>query len=495
MGTSFADVNEAQRLASDIDGNGNVGLSDVKILSGQWLSEPGAAGPWADLAKNGDVNLVDYAMFARDYGKSAAAGYKGNYADNSYDPGGVVLGQEYFWRVDEVDKDNTYRGEVWSFTVAQLAFSGAEGFGRYAAGGRGGTVIHVTNLNDSGEGSLRAAVSALGARTIVFDVGGTINTSSDIVCGNSYCTIDGYSAPSPGISIYGNGLAVIKNDITPCHDVIIRNIRVGFDETGDDGGNSLEIAYSSHDVMVDHCSIRWGTDECADTWGFVTDVTFQWSVIAEGRLYGQHSEGSHSMGMLSGGASERISIHHCLFAHNAARNPLLYGRPAYSLNSVYDVVNNIIYNWGTTGSSTISEGGWANLVGNLYLPGPQSSSWHGGIFVTNPENDTKIYIEANGGDGGLPDVNEWSMVTWFEYIPPDEWTKHQPAPQGVFRALVPFETPPIRRTYWDEPNDLMDVMLPQVGAFPRDADDTRIINEVITRTGSLGYRDKFVTGP
>jgi pectate lyase len=207
------------------------------------------------------------------------------------------------------------------------AFPTAEGFGANAAGGRGGRVMSVTHLHDSGAGSLREALSAPGPRIIRFTVEGRIELKSPLVVTEGRVTIDGETAPGQGVTLLHHGIH-FRGD---CKDIIVRHLRIRV-TTGGSSGDCLLFwgvdGGTIERVLVEHCSLMGATDENVNTWGQVRDVTFQWTIIAEGRP-------PHSMGWLSGVGSDRITIHHCLFANNADRNPLIAG-------GLYDVVNNAV---------------------------------------------------------------------------------------------------------------------------------------------------------
>jgi len=259
-----------------------------------------------------------------------------------------------------------------SLALAAPAFPGAEGFGANSIGGRGGTVIEVTNLNNSGPGSLRAAVEASGPRIVVFRVSGTIILKTGLTILNPYITIAGQTAPGGGITLRNdrsNGAPTL--DIRT-HDVIIRYIRM---RTGPGGDDSLLIYTSpAYNVMIDHISASWGVDENVNIWGNVRDVTIQWSIISEGLKNSTHPEGDpggHSMGFLVGSGSRNISFHHNVLAHNDARNPKWDGSHE---QAVYDFVNNVIYNWGAY-ATAVSGNAKTNVVGNYYKRGSDSSGY------------------------------------------------------------------------------------------------------------------------
>jgi len=185
------------------------------------------------------------------------------------------------------------------------------------------------------------------------------------------------------------------------------------------------------------------------------------------------------MGWLSGNKSDRITIHHCLFAHNGDRNPLISG-------GVYDLVNNVIYNWGNNNASKIAQGAHVNVVNNHYIAGPQSAGEQGYILPQEPDQGTKVYPSGNVGPltpTGTEDP--WLNVTWFEHTD-QGWIKHQTAPE-VFRATERFDAPLVRTHSAQEAYELV---LTHVGPKVRDTDDVRVIREVRERTGSVGRRSR-----
>ena len=238
-----------------------------------------------------------------------------------------------------------------SADAQQLAFPGAEGFGRFATGGRGGTVYHVTNLNDSGAGSFRDAVSKTG-RIIVFDVSGTIHLKSALVVkGNN--TILGQTAPGEGIQVYGNRVSFSGAD-----NLICRYIRFRMGVGGDSGKDACGIA-NGENMIFDHLSVLWGRDEnFSVSWDNKgkkpTNITIQNSIIGQGLQ-------SHSCGGLiqtDGG----VTIYRNLYIENKTRNVKAKGLNQY--------VNNVIYNWGDGGAyiQSDSEGAtFADIEGNYFM--------------------------------------------------------------------------------------------------------------------------------
>mgnify|MGYP001582158194 CR=1 FL=1 len=205
---------------------------------------------------------------------------------------------------------------------SRVAFPGAEGAGQYAKGGRGGAVIKVTSLADAGPGTLRAAVEAKGARTVVFDVSGTIALKSALKIENPQITIAGQTAPGGGITLRDQSLIVAADE------VIVRYIRSRLGDVSGVQGDAITVL-KGRNIILDHVSASWSTDETLSLSsrfdppenGFY-DVTVQWSIIAESLDRSTHEKGRHGYGTLiraSNGA--RISFHHNLWAHHQARMP------------------------------------------------------------------------------------------------------------------------------------------------------------------------------
>jgi len=245
-----------------------------------------------------------------------------------------------------------------------------EGFGALTRGGEGGRVLTVTTLADSGPGSLRAALAAQGPRIIQFAVEGTIELQSRLRCTSGQVTIEGGTAPGQGITLLNHGIG-FRGD---CDDIIVRDLRIRV-LTGGAEGDCLLLwgndGGTVERVLVEHCSLMWATDEVVNTWGQVRDVTFAWCLLAEAQM-------PHSKAWLSGVGSDRISIHHCLLAHNADRCPKLQG-------GTYDFVNNVVYNWGVNNAAKIDAGARVNLVNNWFIAGPNSAAADGCVFPDGPD--------------------------------------------------------------------------------------------------------------
>ncbi|KAF4987087.1 hypothetical protein FDECE_15610 [Fusarium decemcellulare] len=282
---------------------------------------------------------------------------------------GINTVDVFYWRVDVVSAGETYTGRVWTFRVAQLAFPGAEGWGRFARGGRGGKVVKVTTLEDSEEpGTLRHALTVeTGPRIVVFDVGGIITTKSRISVNSQYVTLAGQTAPGKGIVIQGNPLG-----LTGASDIIFRHIRV---RPGTVSGNTVDgmgMQGSNH-AIFDRCSMGWTIDESFSSRS-AYNISFQRNMISEPLNVAGHKnypEGTaHGYAATIGG--DVGSFHHNLIAHAEGRSWSMGGGVDNNANFAgkLDIRNNVVYNFG----SRVTDGGahQVNFVGNYYKPGPAS---------------------------------------------------------------------------------------------------------------------------
>ena len=272
------------------------------------------------------------------------------------------------------------------------AFPGAEGHGRYVTGGRGGKVIHVTNLNDSGTGSLRWALSQSGTKTIVFDVSGYIDLKSQLNV-SSNTTIAGQTAPGDGITLRYYTLYFGK-----CDNVIVRFIRCRRSQVKDvNDGADATWGRQRKNIIIDHCSFSWSIDEVASFYDN-RNFTMQWCNITEALANPGHSKGEHSYGGIWGGKD--ASFHHNFLAHMQNRAPRFngaryewdgYDKDKYK-NTIdaerVDFRNCVMYNWGSgNGCYGGPGGGYINMVNNYYKAGPGTS---------NKTRVTEVSVGAKG---------------------------------------------------------------------------------------------------
>ncbi len=267
------------------------------------------------------------------------------------------------------------------------AFPGAEGFGRYVTGGRAGKVLHVKNLNDAGYQSLRWCLQQSGAKTIVFDVSGTIHLESQLSI-PSNTTIAGQTAPGDGICIADYPVTINGNN------VIVRymRFRLGNKNVKKDGADGWDGfgGYDKMDWMIDHCSVSWSIDECLSVLGN-KNTTVQWCLVAQSLVNAGHSKGAHGYGGNWGGSG--ASFHHNLIAHHGSRTPRLGPRPTTQLDERMDMRNNVIYNFGGNGCYG-GEGMTVNIVNNYYKPGPGSPTGTKGKRIAGIGIRTNSYVET-----------------------------------------------------------------------------------------------------
>ena len=363
-----------------------------------------------------------------------------------------------------------------------IAFPGAEGFGKFTTGGRGGAVIKVTNLNDSGPGSLRDAVSKKFPRVIVFEVDGTIHLTSKLnIKGN--VTIAGQSSPGDGICIADQSVQIDGDNI------IIRYLRFRLGDKYQRGaqvdGNGSDDALGGNrrkHIMIDHCSLSWSNDEVFSIYGG-DSTTLQWNLIAEPLNYSYHFEKGdtdferHGYGGIWGG--KHLSAHHNMFAHCISRNPRFNGNRLGSDQELVDFRNNLIYNW-EQNSIYGGEEGKYNLVNNYFKPGPSTRSSVNRRIVNPTKDETRglgiFYVSGNWVDG-----NE--AVSKNNRLGIDFDPKLSKLEQAAALTNNPFTVVdmPI-----EDAKQAYSHILNIVGAsFKRDTLDSRLIQDVILSKGKI----------
>ena len=346
------------------------------------------------------------------------------------------------------------------------AFPGAQGFGANTPGGRGGRVIFVTNLNDAGPGSLRAACDAEGPRTVIFRISGLITLASPITVKNPFLTIAGQTAPGDGICLRNFTFNIAT------HDVVVRYLRSRLGDLSAQESDSITLVSGAHDVVLDHCSATWSIDESLSLAGNVSNVTIQWCLIGNALNHSKHAKGDHGYGSLSR-ANGPVTWHHNLWVHNNSRNPRLgdnYGRPPFP---TFDVRNNVMYDYGEICSGLTQGVLKVNYVANYIRPGPSSKA-STPIHVGGPSQLT-FYIRDNVFEGHDSFTQDNSM--FFDPVMINGKRQLEIVSQ-------PFDAPPVQTS---SAHDAYLAVLASVGAsLPRrDSADARIINEVKSGTGSI----------
>ena len=345
------------------------------------------------------------------------------------------------------------------------AFPGAEGFGAVATGGRGGRVIKVANLNASGPGSLQAAVQTKGPRIVVFDVSGIIRGNVTIT--EPDLTIAGQTAPGAGITIEGTLLTRYRIE-PPVSNAVIRFLRVrprpvrGKSVSGD----CLQITRTDQ-LIIDHVSCSWGSDENVDLCGS-SNVTVQWCAVEESDPVG-HVKGQHNYGMIIAYAPSRdITIHHNLFAHHQKRAPLIGCEVVdHRNNVVYNFLLPFIFHGMENNPSRPGKPYRMNLVANTFQSGPNV---HG--HMKGRAFDKLLY--------NRPDVHLYDEGNVCSWIQGEAKSSAEP------RATKPWPAPPVAT---QSAKDACDLVLARAGCFPRDAVSKRMVEEVRAGTGSWGRHE------
>ena len=350
------------------------------------------------------------------------------------------------------------------------AFPGAEGWGANAKGGRGGIVLTVTNLNDSGEGSFREAVMNPNPRIVIFNVSGTIELKSELIIKSPYLTIAGQTAPGDGICLKNFPLRIQNTN-----DIIIRGMRV---RPGINSGligseiDGIEIR-ESENVIVDHCTVSWSNDEGINNWHKSRFITFQWCVMSEPLNRSIHEKGAHGFAASIGGY--KSSFHHNILANAAGRNPSIGGNNQH-FTVLLDIRNCIISNWQhrSCDGKPLS----VNIVNNYYKPGPATKE-EVKRRIVRIDNSEKMgftglwHIDGNYVESDLNiSYNNWDGGVDFEVG----------TSEAKNRRVEPFE---VAHVTTQNALDAYTLVLANAGCLPRDSQEKRVIEQI--RTGKYKY--------
>lgn len=367
-----------------------------------------------------------------------------------------------------------------------IAFPCAEGYGKWTTGGRGGRVLTVTNLNDSGPGSFRDAIEQKGARIVVFAVDGTIELESPLRINNDSITIAGQSAPGDGICLKDYPLVINASN------VIVRYIRVRvgdrhrLDSDGLGGGR-----YGQKNVMLDHLSVSWSIDECLSIYK-TENLTVQWCLVAHSLNASVHTKGSHGFGGIWGGY--KATFHHNLLANHASRNPRF---ASVDGTKWVDYRNNVVYNWGFKTAYGGGHHAEINMVNNYYKPGPASQ--HHRLLDVAADGTGRYYVAGNVMEGdedvtqnnrnGVTDCAGKCYIPGRKSAGPDSGISPEAIPtpgEECISCLVdfPFPSEPIQE---DIPVVAYQRVLKYVGCcFSQDAYDREVLRQVKEGIGTFG---------
>ncbi|MBL7185569.1 MAG: polysaccharide lyase [Phycisphaerae bacterium] len=371
------------------------------------------------------------------------------------------------------------------------AFPGAEGAGAFTPGGRGGKVLEVTNLNDDGPGSLRAAFEAQGPRTVIFRVSGIVTLDRLLTISSPYVTVAGQTAPGDGICIRGQTTEINT------HDVVLRYLRFRRGNIKD--RNDALGGYPVGNIIVDHCSASWGLDENLSLYRYMKkmpdgsdkkmpaeNITIQWCISSEAL-----DLNNHAFGATWGG--KNCSFHHNLFACNTGRNPSI------GWGDHFDFRNNVLFNWRHRTVDGGDASSMVNIVGNYYKPGPAVNEGASRYRICRPQHldmhseaqrDGKWYVAANFVAGN-PRVtsDNWAGGVQFDDVEAEEEIR---ALVKKVRATAPAPAPHVTE---QSARKAYALVLAQAGATlpERDPVDKRIIK--IVRTGKPTYKNGIIDIP
>lgn len=405
-----------------------------------------------------------------------------------------------------------------TIAVAQTpSFPGAEGHGRNTTGGRGGLVYYVTNLTDintgnsiTREGSLRWCLNQTGTKTILFKVSGTIFLTSNLSISKDNVTIAGQSTPGDGVCIGGFPVSLSANN------VIIRYLRFRMGDSLDsnaDGADALGGRYKKN-IIVDHCSMSWSTDECVSIYGN-ENSTLQWCIVSESLRLSGHTKGAHGYGGIWGG--KNASFHHNLMAHHDSRVPRLGPSTETQLSEYTDIRNNVYYNYageGCYGAENMN----VNIVNNFYKPGPASNTGTKRAKIISIDKKTdlpttdgfypinnlwgKFFIEGNVVDASTSTgsnvtacnnatANNWDYGVYNQFS--SKYGTVSTTDKANMKVTTPFQTE-IVTTHTAA--KAYEKVIAYVGAsLSRDSHDSRIINETTNGTAAFKGLSPLNTSP
>ena len=355
------------------------------------------------------------------------------------------------------------------------AFPGAEGAGAMAIGGRGGEVIFVTNLNDDGPGSLRAACEINGPRTILFRTSGNIELKSPLEITEPFVTIAGQSAPGDGVCLKNYGCM-----IRDTHDVVVQYIRFRPGDVSGSEEDALSI-FQAQNVIIDHCSAGWSVDETLSVTGGGTDnITVQWCFITESLNNSVHHKGKHGYGSLLR-VDGNISFHHNLYACHDSRNPRPGTYGDENRGGFLDFRNNVIYNWGSRPGYSAGDKTSINYIGNYLKPGPSTREDRKEYAFYIGSSTTTMFVENNYMQN-FPDKGSWEMIHIREGLTEKD-----------VRIPVPMISAPVQT---ENPQTAFQKVIENAGAVlpVRDKTDQRVVEDVKNGTGKIIDSQKQVGG-
>ena len=484
---------DATAPAEDGAGSDTVGAQDVQAPAApQNMSAEAVSSSQINLswdAAGDDRAVVGYTIYRN--GSALVNLGASSYSDTSL-PADTAYTYEvtaYDAAGNESDRSNSVTAATSApQTTGLKAFPGAEGFGAYATGGRGGRVIKVTSLAADGPGTLQEALNINAPRTIVFAVSGVIE--ADIVrIPYGDVTIAGQTAPGGGITIKGRLYGAYQYGVD---NMIIRHLRIRPAYDGSDGEQFDGIQFSRNRRLIfDHISVAFGVDETVDIYE-AQDVTLQWSTIEMSGTSG-HPEGQHNYGLISGPSGTRVSVHHNLFAHHRNRCPAIANGPS-------EVINNVVYNVRHGFVHHNPASGQFNIVGNHYIDGSNDTLIP---FYFDDENngsasDLGYYLADNLIDDpasscdGVVD-NPWTECSQDLYL----------GASNRSDTIFDFTG---RSAYYAETTvhpsgEVFGRVIERAGAFPRDTVTRRAIQETTDGTGTWGayepgdYMEGLVPAP